>query len=240
MPLLDSVLTRALRSKSLGPALQRWAGKRGPFRWLVWKRLAQSYELRFHEGEGGAFRASPAFDDQTRALFGHWGYPPDRFSGRIVVDLGAGPRLRSAYFEGARLHAIEPLAEGFRKLSCCNYGAAERIYAQPAETSVRALEGSASFVMCVNVLDHVYDPGKVLAAAAALLAPDGEFLLSTDMHPPDPPGHPVGFDLPALKRLCEEAGFEIADLSEGLGPVGRGFDGDHGDPAVTVKLRKAR
>jgi len=240
MPILDAVLTRALASKRFGPALNRWAAKRGPFRWLVWKRLAQGYELKFHEGEGGAFRASPAFDEQTRALFRHWGYAPDRFAGRIVVDLGAGPRLRSTYFEGARVHAIEPLAEGFRKLACCNYAGAERIHAQPAEERVPELEGRASLVMCVNVLDHVYDPMKVLRAAAALLAPDGEFLLSTDLHPPDPPGHPVGFDLQALERLCAAAGLEIADRGEGLGAVGRGYDGDHGDPAVTLKLRKSR
>jgi hypothetical protein len=78
---------------------------------LVW-RLAQQWEFLFHRKDG--WRHTPDFMAHTARLFQHFGFRPDQYRGRTVVDVGAGSMLRSRFFEEARLVAIEPLADRFR------------------------------------------------------------------------------------------------------------------------------
>ena len=112
---------------------------------------------------------------ETKKLFYWWEYSRSAFEGKVVVDLGAGSKLRSKYFEGARLIAIEPLADRYLQgIKWCDLKDAEETYSVPAEELVPQVKGRADFVMCINVLDHVYNPDRALANARAYLKKGGE------------------------------------------------------------------
>src|SRR5437868_3165550 len=100
----DFHLKRKILQLALTPVLGR---KRS------WGWLAQRAELHFHQNN--SWRRTDEFMRHSAALFEHFGFSPDAFVGKTVIDLGAGSRLRTAYFRDARLVVIEPLAEEFQR-----------------------------------------------------------------------------------------------------------------------------
>jgi len=198
----------------------------------IWK-LAQFRELAYHRGEGGAWRASEDFMRHTQQLFERWGYDRRQLGGQRIVDVGAGSRLRSRYFEGAEIIAIEPLAAKFRQLSFCDLDKAKSVFTIPAEERVEDLVGTASLVICINVLDHVLDSYGVLANCCSYLRDGGEFLLSVDLHPGEvSPVH--------LSDLSDR------DVRQGLSKLSmqvlREFKDEpygHGDCALTMISKKS-
>ncbi len=204
---------------------------------FVWRVVAQTGELRFHQKD--AWRHSPEFMQQTATLFGWWGYPSDAFEGRLIVDIGAGSRLRSRYFERARIVAIEPLADRFvSTIKWSDLREAAELQSIPAEQFVEHLEGQAAFVMCINVLDHVFEPDSVVRNAFRYLEPEGDFLLAVDLHARGEAGymHPVHIDRAGLRRMLDAAGFSIVREFDGLGPTGANSFG-HGH-AYTIVARR--
>ena len=203
------MLRKAFQKIRKHPNLLRYVerlGKRIPIlRYHSWKLSAQEFEFAFHKGPGGLWRMSSDFMRQTTVLFEFWGYPPDKYDGCIILDLGAGSKLRSKYFRNARIFAIEPLASRFKELPFSDLGDAEAVYSLPAEDLVEELKGKVSFLMCINVLDHVFDPRHVLENCLEYLSHDAEFLLSTDLHKElRDEGHPVGFTQESLLSLVAE------------------------------------
>jgi SAM-dependent methyltransferase len=173
---------------------------------------------------------------QTRALFSHWGYDVDDFADQLIVDLGAGSKLRSKCFRRARIVAIEPLANRFREsLSWSDLYEAERVYSVGAETVIPELDGSIAFIMCVNVLDHVYDYSKVLRNAYRMLKPGGELLLSVDLHSGYESDlmHPVNLDRSQLCATVCQAGFSILREYDGL-PLPNSDNYGHGRACTLV------
>lgn len=159
---------------------------------------------------------------QTEALMQWWGLSPDAFASRLVVDIGAGSRLRSRYFEGASIAAIEPLADRFvSEIEWCDLASASELYATPAEDYVESLGGRAAFVMCVNVLDHVYEPQAVVGNAFRCLQPGGQFLLAVDLHEKGHAGHmhPVHLDRAGVRSMLERVGFAVRREFDGLYPA---------------------
>lgn len=204
---------------------------------LVWRLVAQTGELRFHQKN--AWRRSPEFMTQTATLFGWWGFPADAFDGRLIVDIGAGSRLRSRYFEHARIVAIEPLADRFvSTIEWSDLRETAELHSVPAERFIEHLAGKAAFVMCVNVLDHVFDPGAVVANAFHYLEPGARFLISVDLHAHGEAGHmhPVHIDRSGLRSMLTETGFTLEREFDGLGPTGVKSFG-HGE-AYTVVARR--
>ena len=207
---------------------------------LGWKIIAQTGELRFHQRN--RWRQTPAFMEQTAALFEWWGYGPDEFSGRRVVDIGAGSRLRSRYFEGAKITAIEPLAQRFiRTIDWCDLEEADETLGIPAEEHISHLDGQAAFVLCINVLDHVFEPSRLVTNAFAYLEPGGEFLLALDLHREGEAGHmhPVHVDRGGVAAMLSAAGFEVGREYDGLGPIGRESFG-HGHAYTVISRRPGR
>jgi hypothetical protein len=208
-------------------------------KWLMWRAVAQTGELRFHQKN--VWRRSPEFMKQTAALLGWWGYSPKDFDGRLVVDIGAGSRLRSRYFEGARIVAIEPLADRFvSTIEWSDLREATELQSVPAEQFIEHLEGQASLVMCINVLDHVFDPGKVVGNAVRYLEAERDFLLSIDLHAPGEAGrmHPVHLDRDGLRQMLGAAGFSIEREFDGLEPIGASSYG-HGRAYTVIARRHA-
>ena len=82
--------------------------------------------------------------------------------------------------------------------------------------------GSFAGVTMFHVMEHLYDPGAYLAAARALLAPDGRLVVQTPnaaswqarllgraWNGADIPRHLTDFRASDLKKLIESAGFEV-------------------------------
>lgn len=188
---------------------------------LVWRIVAQTGELRFHQQN--RWRQSPAFMTQTATLFSWWGYDSRKFDGRLIVDIGAGSRLRSRYFEGARIVAVEPLADRFAStIEWSDLREAFEVHSVAAEEFLAHLEGAASFVMCVNVLDHVFDPQAVIHNASRYLLPGGELLVAVDLHEAGEAGHmhPVHIDAKGLRGMLLDSGLSIDREFDGLEPAG--------------------
>jgi SAM-dependent methyltransferase len=92
---------------------------------------------------------------------------------------------------------------------------------------------SYDLVLLIATIEHVEDPPAVLSAAARLLKPGGRAVVVTDnTHTLDFrlfgarhwggyhfPRHWNLFDKPSLRRLAEQAGLEVVDLSTALSPV---------------------
>ncbi|MEM2250943.1 MAG: methyltransferase domain-containing protein, partial [Candidatus Hadarchaeales archaeon] len=140
---------------------------------LRWRLITQRLELRSYKSE--IWRKTNAFMSQTSLLFKHWGYSRTDFKNRIICDIGAGPKLRTKFFENAKIAAIEPLGSKFiSEYSWSDIKDAWRLYTQPAEKFIPDLENRCDFIVCINVLDHVYDPISVLKNAFRYLKAGGE------------------------------------------------------------------
>ena len=147
----------------------------------MWETLSQPGELEFHQGN--TWRTSPDFIIQNSYELNLFGYTADSWDDKIVIDLGCGSKLRSKFFTHAKIIAIDPLASKFLKtIAWSDLKEAYKVYSRPAESLITRLQNTADFIMCINVLDHVYNADKVLQNCYNYLKEDGEFLLSVDMH----------------------------------------------------------
>lgn len=174
-----------------------------------WADKSQPGEKSFHLTS--QWRNTPLFMENTATIFAGFGLRREQFAGELIVDIGAGSKLRSKYFTAARIAAIEPLADDFvDRIAWCDLRDAERLYSLPAEQRIKELQGQAAFAMCMNVLDHTYDPAAILKNIHSYLKPGGELLLSVDLHDGQADDlHPVALDAASLRALAIECGFAI-------------------------------
>lgn len=165
----------------------------------IWQK-AQSKELEWHIYN--QWRAdTSAFMAQTNAYFEKMGFRPDQF--KSVIDAGCGPRLRSVYFEGAKLYAIDPLADDYESsLTWCDLDKAT-VYSQPLEDFIPGLH--AEFLFSLNCLDHCRDFDAVIANIAQYA---DEIFLSYDCGEPDPL-HPLTIDESTSEQMFEIMGLRI-------------------------------
>jgi len=136
----------------------------------------QHFELDFHLRN--EWRKSEDFEIQSAMLFRSWGLGQRDFEGQVVVDIGAGSRLRTKFFIGARLVVVEPLAaqllqhaQQLPHIDIDDRSRVWQLYSMPAEFRACGAEGLASLVVVLNVLDHVWQPDLVLRSAERLLRP---------------------------------------------------------------------
>jgi len=109
------------------------------------------------------------------ADFRSWGFNTSDYKDKIIVDVGAGLRPRGQVFHGAKLVAIEPIAnlvmheraKGFRnqiiKFNIDDPAVVFQLHSVPAEQRICKLEGSADFVFSVNSIDHALEPVRIFA-----------------------------------------------------------------------------
>lgn len=113
------------------------------------------------------------------------GYVAQRIALRdaAVLDVGCGGGLLSEAMAaaGARVTAID-LAPGLLKVARL-HGLESGVKVDYRESTVEALAGELpgafDAVTCMEMLEHVPDPGSVVRACAALLKPGGRLFLST-------------------------------------------------------------
>lgn len=112
-------------------------------------------------------------------------YVTDRIEaeGAKILDVGCGAGLLSEALagEGARVTAIDMAPELIEvaRLHQLEAGLGIDYRVQPVESLADELPGVFDAVTCMEMLEHVPDPGSVIAACAALLKPGGRLFLST-------------------------------------------------------------
>lgn len=172
-------------------------------------RKAQKGELAFHRQD--TWRPSELFMEDTRALFQYWGFNWQSFVDQTILDVGAGSRLRTKYFRGTTIIAIEPLAFEFsRDLRWSDLYEADEVYPVPAESLVENLateEIDAAF--CINVLDHSFNAPLIISNIWQYLKPGGLFILSVDTHAEPDELHPLSFSQRHIRVLLETLGFSV-------------------------------
>jgi 2-polyprenyl-6-hydroxyphenyl methylase/3-demethylubiquinone-9 3-methyltransferase len=104
-------------------------------------------------------------------------------SGARVLDVGCGGGLLSEAMAeaGAEVTAIDLAPDLLRiaRLHGLESGVAVDYREQPVEALAAAEPGSFDAVTCMEMLEHVPDPGAIVAACAALLKPGGRLFVST-------------------------------------------------------------
>lgn len=113
------------------------------------------------------------------------GYVLDRavLAGARVLDVGCGGGLLSEALagEGAQVTALDLAPEliDVARLHLLESGRQVDYRLQPVEALAQEMPGSFDAITCMEMLEHVPDPGAVLQACATLLKPGGKLLLST-------------------------------------------------------------
>ena len=182
-----------------------------------WQKEAQELEFQWHATDGKGWGTTDKFEYYNGGLFRALGYTPDDFNNGIVLDVGAGSRLRSKFFRGAKIVVLDPLADRYlAELPWSDVRDAWEIYSEPAEDFCDKLEGRADLVMCLNMLDHCFDPVKVLSNFRRYARESGQVLLSTDLHAKADAMHPGHFDRHGLDEMAGKAGFSIERSYLGL------------------------
>jgi SAM-dependent methyltransferase len=185
---------------------------------MTWA-LAQDLEFEYHAAD--LWRRSDNFELETSALLQGFGLNREGYAGRTIIDLGAGSRMRTKYFTGARLIAIEPLANRYmREIAWCDLGDCEEVYTQPAETYLPECAGRADLLLSINVLDHCFDFAAIVRNIAAYLKPDGLAVLSFDIHETADPMHPLTLTQEQCVQAFEAHGLRIGQVHTGP-PYGR-------------------
>lgn len=112
----------------------------------------------------------------------HWQCDERSFrplEGRTALDVGCGAGILAEPLArlGARVTAIDAAEElvAAARLHSAGQGLEIDYRAMPVE----ALEGRFDLVTCMEVVEHVAEPGKFIATLARRLAPGGLLLLST-------------------------------------------------------------
>lgn len=113
------------------------------------------------------------------------GYIADRarLSGARALDVGCGAGLLSEALarEGAKVSALDlsPELIDIAKLHLLESGLAVDYRLQSVESIAAEMPGAFDVVTCMELLEHVPDPGSVLGACATLLKPGGKLFVST-------------------------------------------------------------
>lgn len=128
---------------------------------------------------------------------------------QAVRGLMAGRVLEIGWGRLARRGRFQPPADGVRWVSIDRDPArAPHICADAAQLPVPA--STFDTVLCLEVLEYIWQPGAVLAEIRRVLAPGGTLILSTPLlHRTDTNTDYWRFTEPALRRLLREAGFDV-------------------------------
>ncbi|MBW8312793.1 MAG: bifunctional 2-polyprenyl-6-hydroxyphenol methylase/3-demethylubiquinol 3-O-methyltransferase UbiG [Rhizobium sp.] len=113
------------------------------------------------------------------------GYVRDRvaLAGARVLDVGCGGGLLSEALagEGAEVIALDLAPEliDVARLHLLESGRKVDYRLQSVESLAQEMPGAFDAITCMEMLEHVPDPGAVLQACATLLRPGGTLLVST-------------------------------------------------------------
>jgi SAM-dependent methyltransferase len=197
----------------------RWA-KAQAYERSYWERLGDDIEAGVKgQLDWYAWRAG-----QLESRFASLQNPPPR-AGK-VLEIGSGPIGIVNFLDWKERYAVDPL-ERFYRTRPALVGLRDPAVKYMAGTGEELAfdDGMFSLVIIDNVLDHTYEPGKILAQIERILRFDGCLYLAVNVHTrwgallhellavlQIDEGHPYTFTGRTLRRLLTEHGFAI--LSE--------------------------
>ena len=204
-----------------------WLWKSTGFRRFLWSAIAQKGELKFHKQDQRA--SDEALMREAGLVYARYGYGPDDFNGKVIIDIGAGSHLMTRYFKGSHIIALDPLADKYlAEVKWCKLKEAKEVYSVPAEELVQKAVGRVDFALCSNVLDHCFDPQAVVNNMYAYVKPGGTACIATDCHDHRDPMHQLLLNEETVTQMVLKAGFKIEKLIKGLGPIYEGGRQDFG------------
>tara|TARA_B100001996_G_C18669631_1_gene596176 strand:+ start:3255 stop:3899 length:645 start_codon:yes stop_codon:yes gene_type:complete len=201
-----------------------------------WRNKAQNFELNFHINN--KWRTSEDFEIHSKLLFNYFGFDENSFKGKNILDLGAGSKLRTKFFNGSKIFVIEPLADDFiKKIEWCDLNDAEEVYSIASEEYVPELENKIDYIFCINVLDHCYDIDKIIYNCTKYLKKNSIACLSFDIHDEDiDDGHPIHIEKNNFEKILSLNKLSIKNIIHGL-PDKDGDSYGHGE-AITYFVEK--
>lgn len=187
----------------------------------IWKVLSQPGELRFHKQEND--RCRDDFMECSGQEFTAWGFRPDDYAEKTVMDIGCGSKLRTLYFTDAKIIALDPLADKFiEDVPWCNLTKAAEVYSLPTEKFIDGVEGRVDLLVCMNVLDHCFDTEDILRNMDRYLAVGGKILLSVDVEHHLHHLHPNLVSREFLLKWFDTNGYIVDVLDASATPYGMG------------------
>lgn len=177
-----------------------------------WAKDAQQGELGFHKRPN--VRSSDTWESGNARFWRDLGFESSGWAGKTVLDVGAGSRLRTLYFEGAEIIALEPLAEQFAaEVEWQDIDKADEVHAVPAETLIPGLVGRADLIVSINALDHGYDFAASIHNLRRYIKEDGQAFLSFDQHDIPDKMHPLVLNDELVRKIFDDAGFEVEKMT---------------------------
>ena len=123
----------------------------------------------------------------------------DSFPESVVVDVGCGPVGIISVIKAREKVGIDPLIDEYKKIFDME---PDVRYINAKGEDIPLQDGYADFVFCVNTLNHVQNPEKVLSEIARILKPGGK--LYFDVHNnPISVGHPHAFTQESVQVLLK-------------------------------------
>ncbi len=179
----------------------------------------------------------------------HFGLAREFYKNKKILDIGCGPRgsLEWASEAGVRV-GLDPLADAYRNLGTERHAME---YVACGAERIPFPDNFFEVVCSLNSLDHVDDLSRVIPEILRVIAPEGEFLLLTDIHRQPTTLEPSAFSWEIVKKflpelqIVEERHFEYSVWSdENFGDIyqslHRGILFDHANPTERYGILSAR
>jgi ubiquinone/menaquinone biosynthesis C-methylase UbiE len=132
----------------------------------------------------------------------HFGLEKAFYRGKRIVDIGCGPRGSLEWAMDADIRiGIDPLAGMYRRLGTNRHSMQ---YIACGAEKLPFSDDSFDVVSSFNSLDHVDDLNKVIDEIKRVLAPQGYFLLLTDIHRQPTVLEPVAYSWDIVDRFQRE------------------------------------
>lgn len=161
--------------------------------------------------------------------------PINSWVNKTVVEFGPGPAGVVEYLEAKNKIAIEPLIDNYRKVFPHLNESKVNYYNCAAESCDEINDNIADLSICFNVLDHTYNPKKVIQNLVRIskknadvlfqlnvFASEDEFKTKSGLHAEL---HPHSFTKDSITKLLEENGLKVikSRISNGRNPEGEFF-----------------
>lgn len=154
----------------------------------------------------------------------HFGIDKGFYQDKKILDVGCGPRGSLEWATQARVRVgLDPLAVAYRRLGTDRHSMQ---YVTGGAEHIPFPNAFFDMVCSLNSLDHVDNLDQVIDEIVRVVAPEGFFLLLTDIHRQSTLLEPSAYSwnivekfLPALE-IVEQSHFEYSVLSaEGFGDI---------------------
>ena len=140
-----------------------------------------------------------------------------------VLEIGSGPIGIVSFLGWGECYALDPLEHFYcTRPTLVGLRNPDVRYQTGTGEDLSFADESCSLVIIDNVLDHTYEPGRILTQVARILRPDGHLYLAVNVHTlwgallhtglavlEIDKGHPHTFTSDRLRRFVNAHGFDV-------------------------------